>query len=79
MGIHLANLRIGAALNVRLSGATVIQYNSTSERLDLNVRLRYNFSEGTDLWLVYNDGLDDNLRSQARALLVKYTRTFGLR
>lgn len=77
--IHLANLRIGAALNVRLSGATVIQYNSTSERLDVNVRVRYNFSEGTDLWLVYNDGLDEHLRSQSRALLVKYTRTFGLR
>ncbi len=77
--IHLPSLRIGAALNVRLSGTTLVQYNSITERLDLNVRVRYNFSEGTDLWLVYNDGLDESLRSQARAFMVKYTRTFGVR
>jgi hypothetical protein len=85
--IHLASLRIGTALNVRLSGTTLIQFNSTSERLDLNLRVRYNFREGTDLWFVYNEGLDtsdrpdfigqDVPRSQSRAFLVKYTRTFG--
>jgi hypothetical protein len=85
--IHLASLRVGTALNVRLSGTTLVQFNSTSERLDLNLRVRYNFREGSDLWFVYNEGLDtsdrpdfigqDVPRSQSRAFLVKYTRTFG--
>jgi hypothetical protein len=85
--IHLASARIGAALNARLSGTTLVQYNSTTERLDLNMSFRYNFREGTDLWFVYNEGVDtsartdfisrDVPRSQSRAFLVKYSRTFG--
>jgi hypothetical protein len=85
--IHLASLRVGTALNVRLSGTSLVQYNSTTNRLDLNMRFRYNFREGTDLWFVYNEGLDtsertdlisrDLPRSQARAFLVKYSRTIG--
>ena len=54
----------------------------------MNVRLRYNFAEGTDLWLVYNEGLDAERDrpgldlpltplSLSRAFIVKYTHTFG--
>jgi hypothetical protein len=83
--VHLASVRIGAALDARFSGTTLVQYNSTTDRLDFNLRFRYAFREGTDLWFVYNEGLDtsgrpdaiDMPRSQARAFLVKYTRTFG--
>ena len=58
VNIHLLRLRIRTALDARASGNAFVQYNSTTERLDFNVRLRYNLSEGTDLWLVYNEGLD---------------------
>jgi hypothetical protein len=85
--IHLAGLRIGTALNVRLSGTSLLQYNSTTERLDLNLRFRYNVREGTDLWFVYNEGVDtaerpdfvgqDVPRSLSRAFILKYSRTFG--
>lgn len=85
--IHLASLRVGTALNVRLSGTTLVQYNSTTDRLDLNLRFRFNVREGTDLWFVYNEGVDssdrsdfigrDLPRSLSRAFLVKYSRTFG--
>jgi len=70
------------------SGNAFVQYNSTTDRLDFNVRLRYAFAEGTDLWLVYNEGLDtDPVRdlggirsptSLARTVLLKYTHTLGL-
>lgn len=56
--IQLLRLRIRTALNARASGNAFLQYNSTTERVDLNLRLRYNVSEGTDLWIVYNEGLD---------------------
>jgi hypothetical protein len=52
------------------------------------VRLRYAFAEGTDLWLVYNEGFDtrqvrDPLGEQSplslsRSFIVKYSHTFGL-
>jgi hypothetical protein len=83
--IHLARLRVRGALNARASGNAFIQYNSTTDRLALNFRLRYNFSEGTDLWLVHDEAITterpelDGVRtplSTARALVLKYTHTF---
>jgi hypothetical protein len=65
-----------------------VQYNSTTDRVDFNVRLRYALAEGTDLWVVYNEGLDMERGSDvdrperltpfslSRALIVKYTHTF---
>lgn len=86
--IHLARLRIRTALNSKASGNAFIQYNSTTEELDLNVRVRYNFAEGTDLWLVYNEGLAADRTAEpglprpplsvSRTLLLKYTYTLGL-
>jgi hypothetical protein len=56
-------------------------------RLDFNVRLRHSFSEGTDLWLVYNEGLGTDRAedprgeiyplSLSRALILKYSHTLG--
>jgi hypothetical protein len=86
--IQLLGLRVRTALDAKASGNALIQYNSTTGRIDCNVRLRYNFSEGTDLWLVYNEGLAaERMRrageetiegplSLARAFVIKYTRTF---
>ena len=85
--VQLVRLRIRAALDAQASGNAFVQYNSTTNRLDFNVRLRYAFAEGTDLWLVYNEGLDtDPVRdltgirsptSLARTVLLKYTHTIG--
>jgi hypothetical protein len=53
------------------------------------VRLRYAVAEGTDLWVVYNEGLDtqrsndgltpgyDSPFSLARTLIVTYSHTFA--
>jgi hypothetical protein len=85
--VQVARFRVRAALNAQASGNAFVQYNSTTDRLDFNVRLRYAFAEGTDLWLVYNEGLDtDPMRdlgairsptSLARTVLIKYTHTLG--
>jgi len=86
--IHLTRLRIRTAVDSRLSGNAFVQYSTTSDQVDLNVRVRYNFAEGTDLWLVYNEGLRterdlllDGPRlplSQSRTLMLKYSYTFSL-
>ena len=85
--IHLARVRVRTALNARAFGNAFVQYNSTTGRVDFNVRLRYAVTEGTDLWLVYNEGLDadrepdpvgrrESLISLSRAVILKYTHTF---
>lgn len=85
--VQLARFRVRTALDARASANAFLQYNSISRRLDMNLRLRYAFAEGTDLWLVYNEGLDTEREhdlagvrpplSRARTLLLKYTHTFG--
>jgi hypothetical protein len=85
--LQLASLTVRAALDARASANALVQWSSTNDRLDVNLRLRYNFAEGTDLWLVYDEGvLTDGRRepgqaerplSTGRALLVKYSHTFG--
>ena len=52
----------------------------------LNFRFRYNPSEGTDLYIVWNESLNsdryafdpDKPLSQERTLMLKYARTFTL-
>jgi hypothetical protein len=85
--IHVGRLRVRTALDSRASGNAFLQYNSAADRLDLNLRLRYNFSEGRDLWIVLNEGLaTDRLPNPAepelplslsRTFIVKYTHTWG--
>jgi hypothetical protein len=80
---HLGRLRVQAALNTQISAAALVQYNSTLDAVATNVRLRYNPSEGVDLYLVYNEGLNtDRSRdvpmlplTNARTILVKFTYT----
>jgi hypothetical protein len=86
---HLLQLRIQAALNTKASAAIFVQYNSAASLVISNARLRYNFSEGHDLWFVYNEGLNtDRDRfvpespplpiTNSRAVLLKYLYTFEL-
>jgi hypothetical protein len=83
--IQVVRLRARAAANARASGNAFLQYNSTTDKLALSFRLRYNFAEGTDLWLVYDEALSTDRYADAdaprlplstgRALVVKYTHT----
>ncbi len=77
-------LRARASLNTHLSANTFVQYNSASDAVGVNVRLRYNFREGNDLYLVYNEALNTDRNRETpflpltdtRTILVKYTYTF---
>lgn len=81
---HLVRLKAQIALNTRVSLNLLTQYDNVGDHARLNARFRYNFSEGTDLWLVFDEGMyteRDVLdqprlpRSSGRTFLVKYTRT----
>jgi len=80
---HNVRLRLNAARDRHLSLNGFVQFSNANHLAAANVRLRYNVREGTDFWVVYNEGwnLDrDRLfpplpQTQARALLIKYTHT----
>ncbi len=87
---HVGRLRTQVALNTKVSLSAFLQYSTASDLITSNVRFRYNFREGNDLWLVYNEGsntdrerdfeLDRNRpilpTRNNRILLLKYTYTF---
>lgn len=88
LSTHLARVRIGAALNARASAVALVQANSVTDRLGVNLRLRYNVREGTDLWLVYNEGIHTDRdggpaggpawpRSTGRSVQVKWSHTLA--
>jgi len=82
---HLARLKVQIAFDTRLSLSSFAQFSNDTDLTTFNIRLRYNFSEGTDLWIVYNEGLNmdrdvlDRPRlplSSGRAIMVKYSHAF---
>jgi hypothetical protein len=83
---HLFNFRLQSALDIHLSGAALLQYNSVVDQVFANVRIRYHFREGNDLWLVLNDAVNTRRDvlggprlplSQGRTVMLKYTYTFA--
>lgn len=82
---HILSLKALAMFSTRLSLTNYIQYNTAVNLWLINVRFRYNPREGNDFYIVYNEGLNTHLyrespvlpRSNKRALLLKYTYTFG--
>ena len=87
---HILRFKAQLAVNTKASLSAFVQYSSASDLVTSNLRFRYNFSEGNDLWLVYNEGqnrdrerllLEDRNRPilpryESRLLLIKYTYTF---
>jgi hypothetical protein len=82
---HLGRLQAQVALNPQVSLSSLVQYSNVSDLAAANVRFRYHFREGTDLWVVYNEGWHTDRdplereylpRTAGRTLMVKYNRTF---
>ena len=84
---HLAQLRAQYAFNKKISTSAFVQYGNIAELAGVNVRFRYNFSEGRDLWFVLNEqsytlrdqrvmGLPRLPTIQSGSILIKYNHTF---
>jgi hypothetical protein len=82
---HVARFKIATSINVKLSINAFIQANSLSKVSSINFRLRYNQKDGNDFFLVYNEGLNNEGRSdpempfsEFRSVTVKYIHTFHI-
>lgn len=82
---HLIRWRATFSLNTRFAVASLVQYDNGSDQLGLNLRLNYQFREGTELFLVFNNILDDPSasafspgRARSRAILLKFTYLFDV-
>lgn len=85
MEAYVARFRSLFSLNQHLSVQTLIQYDNINRNFLSNLRFRYNFREGNDLWIVYNENLNTDIhhvspalpRLDSRTVMIKYTYTFG--
>ena len=81
----IGQFRVLATFSVKSSASALVQYNGADDTFAANVRFRFNPREGTDIYVVYNEGLNtDRLDrtpvpplSTGRALYVKFNYTFN--
>ena len=76
----LASMRVTHTFTPRMFFSGLVQYNSTAAALGTNLRFRWEYQPGSELFVVYNDQRDTALRPapllETRAFIVKVTRLF---
>ena len=74
----LITSRLTYTLTPRMFFGGLLQYNSSTNSLSSNLRLRWEYQPGSELFVVYNDVRDTELRStpllQNRAFVIKFTK-----
>lgn len=83
---NILRMKIVFMLDTKFSVSSFIQLNTEDKEIIDNIRLRYNPSEGTDLYLVYNDVINTSRYNLApvspffrsRTILLKFTYSFGI-
>ena len=78
---RVAATRLTYTFTPRMFASALLQYNSTDNVLNTNVRLRWEYQPGSELFVVYNDQRDTWLNRgfpllENRAFVVKFTRLF---
>ena len=77
---RLVGSRVNFTMTTRMAASALIQYNSSNSTLSSNVRFRWEYQSGSDLFVVYSDGRDTTTtgfpRMQNRSFVVKATRLF---
>ena len=72
--------RTTVAFTPRMFVAALLQYNSSTRTFGSNVRFRWEYTPGSDLFVVYSEGRDTLAPGWPellnRAFVVKYTRLF---
>ena len=76
----LVQNRVTYTLTPRMFFGGLLQYNNSTNSLSTNLRLRWEYQPGSELFVVYNDQRDTTLRGtpllENRAFIVKFTRLF---
>jgi hypothetical protein len=78
----LVSTRVTAPLTPRMFVSALLQYNSSRNSFTNNVRLRWEYQPGSELFVVYSEGRDTNVGGypylQNRSFVVKINRLFRL-
>ena len=78
----VATTRATYTFTSRMFLSALVQYNSAIDQMGTNVRFRWEYSPGSELFVVYNDQRDTTLRPgrlpmlEYRAFIAKFARLF---
>ena len=76
----LLSTRASYTLSPRMATSALVQWNTTTDSLSTNIRFRWEYVPGSDLFVVYSEGRDlsddRTTELQSRGLIVKFTRLF---
>ncbi len=72
--------RVGVDLSTRLSSSVFVQYNNESHRVTTNFRIHYIPRVGSDIYIVFNNTLDESYdyRTEQNAAMLKVNYTYRL-
>jgi hypothetical protein len=77
---RLVTARVNYTLSPRIYMSALTQYNSSNNSFSTNVRFRWEYQPGSDLFVVYSDGRDMSLPGAPqlihRTFVIKATRLF---
>ena len=84
---HLVRLHLSYYFSSKLSIKLLSQYDELNNTISSNLRFRYNPREGTDLYIVVNQGLNDHVNRLTphlpfvsnQAIIIKFLKTFTLK
>ena len=80
--LTLLTARATYSFTPRMFLSGLLQYSSASSSLGANIRLRWEYQPGSELFFVYNDQRDTGLRGapllETRSIVFKFTRRFRL-
>jgi len=83
---NLIRLILSYYFSTKVSLKLLSQYDQLNNTISSNLRFRYNPREGTDLYVVFNQGLNNNTERLTphlpfvnnQAIIIKFSRTFAL-
>jgi hypothetical protein len=77
---HLLGSRVTFTMTPLMFTSALLQYNSSSHSVNANIRLRWEYQPGSELFVVFNEQRDTEARRfpalASRALIVKINRLF---
>jgi hypothetical protein len=77
---QLFRARASYTFSPRMLLAALLQYNSSNSSFSSNIRFRWEYRPGSDLFVVYSDGRDSSMsgfpKLDSWSLVVKFTRLF---
>src|SRR5262249_46160367 len=74
---RLVGMRVTYAITPNMFVSSLVQYNSSNFSLGTNIRMRWEYQPGSELFVVYNEGRDTSgpgVPLQNRAFVVKVNR-----